>query len=97
MMVVKREAGGPGLGIDSLALGINSSGQTARETTFVGQVTGPTGANSTISLGNNLSDLTDAQLEALLASLDRIDGAVSADPQALVTPIVPETTAGKNP
>lgn len=54
-------------------------------------------ANATIDFGNNLSDLTDAQLEALLASLERLDGTVLADPATLVAAIVPEAPVRRNP
>ncbi|MCC7196185.1 MAG: zf-HC2 domain-containing protein [Gemmatimonadaceae bacterium] len=49
-----------------------------------------------IHLGVGLSDLTEAQLEALLASMEGIEGNVLADPGVLVKPIVedPDPSGG---
>jgi hypothetical protein len=41
-----------------------------------------------LSLGADLSGLTDAQLQALLTSLDRLDSRPQADPTTLATPII---------
>lgn len=41
-----------------------------------------------IGLGVSLSDLTDAQLESLLSSLEKLDGNVLADPEVMARPIV---------
>jgi anti-sigma factor RsiW len=49
-----------------------------------------------ISFGSNLSDLTDAQLEALLASVDKMDGSVVTDPEALVPKVGSDSTGRRN-
>ena len=46
-----------------------------------------------LGFGVSLSDLTDAQLETLLSSIERIEGRVSADPEVMAKPIVPTGTA----
>lgn len=51
-------------------------------------------ATHAISLGVRLADLTDAQLDTLLSTLDTVDGNVLADPEILAQPIVP---AGPDP
>lgn len=48
-------------------------------------------ASSTVGFGIHLDGLTDAEVEALLASLDAIEGNVLADPELLARPIVPES------
>jgi anti-sigma factor RsiW len=93
VMVVRQPASGS-LGIDTLA-SVSTPG-AARETTLALSNGSSARSTATISFGNNLSDLTDEQLAALLSSLDRIDGSVSADPQVLVTPIVPDAGSGRN-
>jgi anti-sigma factor RsiW len=95
MMVVRQPSAGS-LMLDTLATLPADGRPTPAETTIAANTLSGQHATSTISFGNNLSDLTDAQLEALLASLDRMDGTVSADPVALVTPIVPEASGRRN-
>ena len=51
------------------------------------------------TFGGTLADLSDAQLEALLVSIDALDGNVLADPEIMATPIVsssPETDSRRN-
>lgn len=81
---------GPGSGIiGSVAVGADSGAGgslVSAESTLAMAPTLPAGP-ATISFGGNLSDLTDAQLEALLAQIERIDGSVSAEPEAMTTSI----------
>jgi anti-sigma factor RsiW len=93
VMVVRQPSSGS-MGIDTLA-SVSTTG-TPRETTLAMTNASSARSTATINFGNNLSDLTDEQLAALLSSLDGIDGSVSADPQVLVTPIVPEAGSGRN-
>ncbi len=44
---------------------------------------------TTISFGGGLSDLSDAQLDALMSELDALDSIPSAEPETHLTPIVP--------
>lgn len=48
-------------------------------------------AEGGLGFGVSLSDLTDAQLETLLGSLDRIEANVPPDPEKMAKPIVPPT------
>lgn len=65
--------------------GGNPSGDT-------GLLVASAGGTPGMALGGSLSDLSDSQLEALLASLERLDGAMSAEPEVLNTPIIPPGT-----
>jgi hypothetical protein len=47
-----------------------------------------------ISFGGGLSDLTDAQLDALLGELNSLDSLPSAEPESHLTPIVPMADGG---
>ena len=49
-----------------------------------------------MSFGGGLSDLTDEQLDALLAELDALDSLPSAEPETHLTPIVPLADGGHN-
>ena len=64
------------------------------ETTIV--ATGPgvvrTTSSGILSLGAEMSDLTDAQLQSLLGSLDGLDSRPQADPTTIATPIIPVRT-----
>ncbi len=70
------------IGVDS---GAGAGGLSAESTLAMAPIlaVGP----ATISFGGSLSDLTDAQLEALLAQIERIDGSVSAEPETMTTSI----------
>ena len=86
----------PGI-MGSVAVGVDSSvggGVVSAESTLAMAPTLPAGP-ATISFGGNLSDLTDAQLEALLAQIERIDGAVSAEPEVMTTSI-PDAAGRRN-
>jgi predicted anti-sigma-YlaC factor YlaD len=69
---------GPDTGTSVTAPGTGS----APESTIA--LAGTARPEKSISFGSNLSDLTDAQLEALLASVDKMDGTLTTDPEALV-------------
>ena len=51
---------------------------------------------ATISFGGGISDLTDAQLTALLGELDGLQALPSAEPESHLTPIVPMADGGHN-
>lgn len=52
----------------------------------------PAANGALLSLGEELSDLTDAQLELLLGSLDGLDPRPQADPMTIATPIIQDRT-----
>lgn len=83
--------------LGSVAVGVDSGaggGLVSAESTLALAPTLPAGP-ATISFGGNLSDLTDAQLEALLAQIERIDGSVSAEPEVITTS-VPDAAGRRN-
>jgi anti-sigma factor RsiW len=92
-VMVVQQNGGASPGVDTLVI---AQGTAPRETAVAAGGPSVVRATATINFGNDLSDLSDAQLEALIASLDRLEGAVSAEPVSLVTPIVPDSSAGRN-
>lgn len=49
-----------------------------------------------MSFGGGLSDLSDEQLDALLAELNALDSLPSAEPESHLTPIVPMADGGHN-
>jgi len=51
----------------------------------------PKQRTATMSFGGGLSDLSDAQLDALMSELDALDAIPSAEPETHLTPIVPMT------
>ncbi len=54
-------------------------------------VASPQHRTATMSFGGGLSDLSDAQLDALMSELDALDSIPSAEPETHLTPIVPMT------
>ncbi|MEA3247024.1 MAG: hypothetical protein U9Q74_12790, partial [Gemmatimonadota bacterium] len=60
-----------------------------RPDTDVGPAAGEPAAGGAIRLGVSLSDLTDAQVEALLVAMDGMEGNVLADPEVMAKPIAP--------
>lgn len=70
-------------------------GSSAAETTLaMAAVTGNASPRSgaLLSLGTELSDLTESQLESLLGSLDGLDLRPQADPMTIATPIIQDRT-----
>ena len=65
---------------------------TLAETTIAasGGAIARTRATGLLSLGTELSELTDAQLESLLGSLDGLDSRPQADPTTIAAPIIQE-------
>ena len=92
-VVVLRRAdpAGDGLALVSPDGGALAAG-TLAETTLA--LRSGTGGPAAITLGGSLADLTDAQLEALLADIEGIDGSVSAEPVLPAAPIMPSGTDG---
>lgn len=80
------------VGVDSGTAVVGQPGGNASGDT--GLLVANAGGTRGIALGGSLSGLTDSQLEALLASLERLDGAVSAEPEVLDAPIIPAGTEG---
>lgn len=80
----------PDTGVTAVLSGapVDSSGLVA--------LAGGARTEKSISFGNNLSDLTDAQLEALLASVDKMDGTVTTDPETLIPRVGIDSTARRN-
>ena len=87
--------GEPGRTASTFAQEGASAGAAGPDVTVVAAASGPdaaaAGANGAFS--GALADLTDAQLEALLASLERLEGNVLPDPEVWATPIVPSGLA----
>ena len=69
-----------------------SGATTAPETTLASAGAGisATRSSTLLSLGVELSDLSEAELESLLGSLDGLDPRPQADPMTIATPFVPE-------
>ena len=66
---------------------------TAAETTVASTTTTTrTTSSGLLSLGTELSELTDSQLQSLLGSLDGLDSRPQADPTTITTPIIQERT-----
>ena len=65
---------------------------TAAETTIVSTTIARTTSNGLFSLGTELSELTDSQLQSLLGSLDGLDSRPQADPTTIASPIIQERT-----
>ncbi|MDA1080528.1 MAG: zf-HC2 domain-containing protein [Gemmatimonadetes bacterium] len=74
--------GGKGL-VSSVPVTGAAAGTTAASTDPIG------GGAPAMGFGVSLSDLTDAQLESLLASLERIEGTVLPDPETMAKVINP--------
>lgn len=75
---------GPEVAVVDTATPSTSVGSTVAGAPRAGEPAG-------VGFGIPLDDLTDAEVEALLASLDAIEGNVPADPQVFARPIVIET------
>jgi anti-sigma factor RsiW len=86
--------GTPGTSSAQVAVQPNGMPATAAETTIASAAGGVTrsASDAILSLGTELSDLTDAQLETLLGSLDGLDSRPQADPTTIATPIIQERT-----
>ena len=80
----------------SLASAPSAAGTAAEAT--IAAVTPPapartvTTSSAVLSLGTDLSDLTDAQLQSLLVTLDAIDSRPGADPATIARPIIQDRT-----
>ncbi len=74
---------------------VDGASQTPAETTVASNTPGTVvrrTSNGLLSLGAELSDLTDAQLQTLLGSLEGLDSRPQADPTTIATPIMQERT-----
>lgn len=99
MMIVRQ----PSVTTDPVAFGVDTgtAADTPAATLARAESTGSSVAalagGGRATIGGSLADLSEAQLEALLASLERLDGYVSADPEVLESPIIPaaESAAGR--
>lgn len=92
MVELVRRGGGPDGMVAGSSAGVDSSIGQPVESTLATSNTGSAGASdgprATFG-GGTLAELTDTQLEALLASIEALDGNVLADPEIMATPIVP--------
>lgn len=84
-----------GLGPDT-GVAISAPGADTVAPEAIVALAGTVRPEKSISFGGNLSDLTDAQLEALLASVDKLDGTLSTDPEVLVPRIGTDSSARRN-
>ena len=92
MVELVRLGGGPDGMVAGSSAGVDSSIGQPVESTLAMSNTGSAGVSdgprATFG-GGTLAELTDAQLEVLLASLEALDGNVLADPEIMATPLVP--------
>jgi len=90
MVTLVKRGAGIEHGMSASAPTVDTAGTPVPESTIamVDATNLPATDGPRATFGGSLSDLTDSQLEALLASLDALDGNVPADPEVLATPIV---------
>ena len=87
-----------GRGVETPSLVSAPAGGAAAETTLAAigtnraTTTTVTTSSALLSLGTDMSEFTDAQLQSLLGSLDAIDSRPTADPTTIATPIIQERT-----
>ncbi|MBM4193641.1 MAG: zf-HC2 domain-containing protein [Gemmatimonadetes bacterium] len=93
-VVIARQAGEVGSGAGGQAL-VQPLDSVIRDSAGIG-VVGPADVSTQrgVSLGPSLADLSDAQIEALLASLDGLDVTVRAEPDTFAVVIVPDGGVG---
>lgn len=89
MVVRQRAARAPVVQVAMGDTGVATSPNGARGVSGASAAGGTDVAQGQLGFGVSLSDLTDAQLETLLGSLDGIEANVSPDPERMSKPIVP--------
>lgn len=92
--VAVRSGGGNSRAMPDSAAHLAVGVQAAAPESSANGAAGPSAAGAAMRLGVSLADLTDAQLEALLAAMEGMDGNVLADPEVMAKPIVQGSDAG---
>lgn len=87
-VAVRGDGSGPQAVADSVAQLAAGGMVQGPDTDVAVPVAGDPVAGTAIRLGVSLSDLSDAQVEALLASMGGMEGNVLADPEVMAKPIV---------
>ncbi len=97
-VAVRSGGGGPRAIPDSAARLVAGVDASRPDTGATPVTAAPLATGTSVRLGVSLADLTDAQLEALLAAMEGIEGNVLADPEVMAKPIIQGSDAegGRN-